>query len=95
MRPSSRDTSQPKIYKSPAAAAAAASVTAAYALSKTDNSHHPATAASNFVSPAINGRQADVDAKIATYRKEKSELESLLDGARVENSILHGKLVEI
>lgn len=95
MRPSSRDSSQPKIYQSPAAAAAAASVTAAYALSKSQNSHYPATAVSDFVSPAINGHQPDITAKIAIYRKEKSELESSLNGARAENSTLRGKLDEI
>lgn len=95
MRLSSRDSLQPKIYKSPAAAAAAASVTAAYALSKSENSHLSATSVSNFISPAINGYQSDIAAKIATYRKEKNELELLLSGARVENSTLRGKLDEI
>ncbi|CAM8961045.1 unnamed protein product [Rhodiola kirilowii] len=95
MRPRSRDSTQPKIYKSPAAAAAAASVTAAYALSKSENSHHPETVASNFVSPGNNGHQSDISTEIAAYKKEKSALELLVDGARAENSTLRGKLDEI
>uniref|UniRef100_A0A7N0TLY7 Acyl-CoA-binding domain-containing protein n=1 Tax=Kalanchoe fedtschenkoi TaxID=63787 RepID=A0A7N0TLY7_KALFE len=89
MRPRPRDSSQPKIYQSPAAAAAAASVTAAYALSKSANVHHPQTVGLKSVS------QADITAEIDAYRKELTELELLLNEAREENSTLLGKLDEI
>ncbi|KAK9283103.1 hypothetical protein L1049_011334 [Liquidambar formosana] len=48
MRPKPRDSSRPKIFQSPAAAAAAASVTAAYALTKSEKLDFTETNESNF-----------------------------------------------
>lgn len=48
MRLKPRDIPRPKIFQSPAAAAAAASVTAAYALAKSEKLDIPKTLSSKF-----------------------------------------------
>ncbi|XP_038711615.1 acyl-CoA-binding domain-containing protein 4-like isoform X2 [Tripterygium wilfordii] len=94
MRLKHRDSSRPKIFQSPAAAAAAASVTAAYALAKSeklDFSHF------NLSSKGVeNGLvKQDVTIEIDALKEEKKTLEMSLGEVRAENSRLCEKIDEV
>lgn len=94
MRPKLRDLKQPKIFQSPAAAAAAASVTAAYALSMTEKLDF-ATAESNSNGAEKIPSEQDVAVEVETIREEKTLLELSLTEVRTENSKLSGKIEEV
>ncbi|CAL5363428.1 unnamed protein product [Camellia sinensis] len=94
MRLKPRDSPHPKIFQSPAAAAAAASVTAAYALTHSGKSDFNKTEHSNIKVIQNNGSQHDLSIDINAIREEKTVLESALEEVRAENSILKGKVNE-
>ncbi|XP_015876662.2 acyl-CoA-binding domain-containing protein 6 [Ziziphus jujuba] len=93
LRPKLKDISRPKILQSPAAAAAAASVTAAYALSKTEKLDS-ATESSSKEAEKIPSEH-DVAGQIEAIREEKTLLELSLTEVRAENSKLTGEIEEI
>ncbi|KAG9456799.1 hypothetical protein H6P81_001307 [Aristolochia fimbriata] len=86
LKPKPRDSSRPKIFQSPAAAAAAASVSAAYAMSTF------ASKSSGFVNEK-SVEVIKVDESNA-LEAEKRKLESELSQVRFENSRLKGYLDE-
>lgn len=95
MRLKPEKSSHPKIFKSPAAAAAAASVTAAYAIAKSDKSDYPPPA-----NPTLNGignssSERDIRTRIDTIKEEKRKLESSVAETQVENSKLREKIDEV
>ncbi|KAK4776353.1 hypothetical protein SAY86_005041 [Trapa natans] len=84
-RPKPRESAPPKIFQSPAAAAAAASVIAAYALTKPEKtefieSDHSTKLVGNNVS------QQDTEAELSAIKEEKNALELSLAEVREENS---------
>ncbi|XVE99202.1 hypothetical protein REPUB_Repub03eG0176800 [Reevesia pubescens] len=90
-----RDSSHPKIFRSPAAAAAAASVTAAYALAKSEKLDFP-----QIINLKFNGFENDVPKKdisteIDVIKEEKKALELSLEEGRAENSRLREKIDEL
>lgn len=91
MRPKPIDTSRPKIFQSPAAAAAAASVTAAYALTKSDKFDFNQ---STFNVVEDKSSQHDLTIEIDAIKEEKKVLELSLEEARGENSTIRGKIEE-
>ncbi|XAR72154.1 hypothetical protein NMG60_11018695 [Bertholletia excelsa] len=93
MRPKPRDSPQPKILQSPAAAAAAASVTAAYAITKSGKDIAEVED-SNTKAAKANGYQHDISIDINASREEKKALESALQEVRTENSSLKAKIDE-
>ncbi|KAL5569474.1 hypothetical protein UlMin_026049 [Ulmus minor] len=94
LRPKPTDISRPKILQSPAAAAAAASVTAAYALSRTDKLNSPGRE-SNSKGVQTNLSKNDVTVEIEAIRKEKTVLELSVAEASTENSKLRGEIEEL
>ncbi|KAL8090335.1 hypothetical protein AgCh_039707 [Apium graveolens] len=86
MRPKSNDSTHAKIFKSPAAAAAAASVTAAYALTTPEKAAFTDTRVSNI--------EVDLSLEIKTVKEDKKLLESSLSEIQAENSALQAKLDE-
>lgn len=86
MRPKPRDSPHPKIFQSPAAAAAAASVTAAYALSKSGKLEFSEMEDLNIKLAQGNGSQWDLASGITAIREEKKMLESALAKVRADNS---------
>uniref|UniRef100_A0A5B7ANG1 Putative acyl-CoA-binding domain-containing protein 4 n=1 Tax=Davidia involucrata TaxID=16924 RepID=A0A5B7ANG1_DAVIN len=94
MKPKPRDSSQRKIFQSPAAAAAAASVTAAYALTKSGMFDFTEAEFSNYEVVQNNNSQRDLLIEINAIREEKVVLESSLAEVRAENSSLKGKIDE-
>lgn len=90
MRPKPRDSLHPKIFQSPAAAAAAASVTAAYALANPEKLDLSEKEDSNFKLVP----QQDVSAEISGVKEEKKKLESALQEVISENSTLKAKIEE-
>lgn len=90
MKPKPRDSLQPKIFQSPAAAAAAASVTAAYALSKSGKLDFAEREDSNFAVVA----EQDLSAEISSIREAKESLESSLREVTSESSALKAKIEE-
>ncbi|XP_057471623.1 acyl-CoA-binding domain-containing protein 4-like [Actinidia eriantha] len=94
MRPKQKDSPHPKIFQSPAAAAAAASVTAAYALTKSGAFDFNRTEDSSLKMIQKNGSQHDLSIEINAIREEKKVLESALEDVRAENSSLKGKVDE-
>lgn len=95
MRLKPRDTSRPKIFQSPAAAAAAASVTAAYALAKSEQLDFPPALDSNANGNGKSVTGLDVKPNIDAIKKEKEVLELSLAEVTAENSKLREKLDEI
>ncbi|CAH9055468.1 unnamed protein product [Cuscuta epithymum] len=95
MRPKPRDSSHPKILLSPAAAAAAASVTAAYALTKPEKFDSTARDDSNFKGIQNNTSQKNLSDEIGTIREEKERLESSLAEVTRENFSLKAKIEEV
>ncbi|KAG5533116.1 hypothetical protein RHGRI_027371 [Rhododendron griersonianum] len=94
MRPKPRDSPHPKIFQSPAAAAAAASVTAAYALSKSGKLEFSEMEDLNIKLAQGNGSQWDLASDITAIREEKKMLESALAKVRADNSSFKGKIDE-
>ncbi|MED6109042.1 hypothetical protein PIB30_029995 [Stylosanthes scabra] len=95
MRPKPRDSLRPKIFQSPAAAAAAASVTSAYALSKSEKLDFRQLDDINS-KPPINGHTVDdISGKVEAIKEEKRLLELSITEVRAENSKLgvQGQLV--
>ncbi|KAF1880206.1 hypothetical protein Lal_00022335 [Lupinus albus] len=95
LRPKARDSLRPKIFQSPAAAAAAASVSSAYALSKSEKL--------DFMQPddknskrSVNGHHLDdVTVKSEAIKEEKRLLELSIVEVRAENSRLRGEINEV
>ncbi|KAD5961927.1 hypothetical protein R6Q59_014532 [Mikania micrantha] len=86
MRPKPKDSKHSKIYQSPAAAAAAASVTAAYALTKSESL--------DFTT--INSKpKMDLSVAINVIKEEKKALELIIEEAKAENAELLKKLEEL
>lgn len=95
MRPKPRDSSRPKIFQSPAAAAAAASVTAAYALAKTEKLDF-----SMIEDGVSNGRQQNHSQpngaiELEAIREEKAKLDLTLSEVQSENSKLKQEIDEV
>lgn len=90
LRPKPRDALHPKIFQSPAAAAAAASVTAAYALANPEKLDLAEKEDSNFKLVY----EQDLSAEISAAREEKQKLESALQEVILENSTLKAKIEE-
>lgn len=86
MRPKPSDSAHSKIFQSPAAAAAAASVTAAYALTKSEKMIQPEPQDLNF--------KVDLSVEISAVKEDKKLLESSLLEIQTENSALQAKLGE-
>lgn len=86
MKPKPTNSSHPKIFQSPAAAAAAASVTAAYALTKPGKLDFAETEDSN--------NKVDLSVEINAIREAKKVIESSLVDVRAETSALKAKLEE-
>ncbi|VVB13200.1 unnamed protein product [Arabis nemorensis] len=95
MRLKPEKSSHPKIYKSPAAAAAAASVTAAYAIAKSDKSDYPPPAKPTLNGIGNNSSERDIRTRIDTIKEEKGKLESSVAETQVENSKLREKIDEV
>ncbi|KAK3023317.1 hypothetical protein RJ639_044539, partial [Escallonia herrerae] len=85
MRPKPRDSLNPKIFQSPAAAAAAASVTAAYALTKSGKLDY-AEKEDSF--------KVDLSVETNALREGNKMLESSVAETAAENSVLKAKLDE-
>ncbi|KAK7278611.1 hypothetical protein RJT34_23643 [Clitoria ternatea] len=95
MRPKAKDVLRPKIFQSPAAAAAAASVTSAYALSKSEKLDFMQLDDINS-KPSVNGHpQDDVTDKTEAIKEEKRLLELSIAEVRAENSKLGGEIEEL
>ncbi|KAM1157410.1 hypothetical protein TB2_027592 [Malus domestica] len=94
MMPKPRDSSQRKIFQSPAAAAAAASVTAAYALSKIENLDFK-TAELNSKGPESHHYEQDFTVEIEALTEEKSVLELSLAEVRTGNSRIGQNIEEV
>lgn len=84
MRPKPSYSAHAKIFRSPAAAAAAASVTAAYALTTSEKVAFTDTRGSNI--------EEDLSVEISTVKEDKKLLESSLLDIQTENSVLQVKL---
>ena len=94
MMPKPRDSSQPKIFQSPAAAAAAASVTAAYALSKIENLDFK-TAELNSKGSGNHHYEQDFTVEIEALTEKKSVLELSLAEVRTENYRIRQNIEEV
>ena len=95
MRPKPRDSLRPKIFQSPAAAAAAASVTSAYALSKSEKLDFRQLEDINS-KPPINGHPMDdISVKVEAIKEEKRLLELSITEVRAENTKLGGEIDEL
>lgn len=95
MRLKPRDSLHPKILMSPAAAAAAASVTAAYALTKPEVLDLTEREDSNFKEVQNDTTRKDLSAEINAIREEKKVLESSLAEVTAENSAVKAKIEEV
>ena len=95
MRPKAKDTMRPKIFQSPAAAAAAASVTSAYALSKSEKLDFIQLDDINSKLSANGHPKDDVTDKVEAIKEEKRLLELSIAEVRAENSKLGGEIEEI
>ncbi|XP_019441010.1 PREDICTED: acyl-CoA-binding domain-containing protein 4-like isoform X1 [Lupinus angustifolius] len=95
LRPKARDSLRPKIFQSPAAAAAAASVSSAYALSKSEKLDFMQLDDINS-KPSVNGhRLDDVTVKSEAIKEEKRLLELSIVEVKAENSRLRGEINEV
>ncbi|RVW97738.1 Acyl-CoA-binding domain-containing protein 5 [Vitis vinifera] len=95
MKPKPTDSTRPKIFQSPAAAAAAASVTAAYALAKSEKLDFIETEDSNFGGVKENNSAQDFSIEINAIREENKVLESSVAEVKAENSRLKEKIDDI
>lgn len=93
MRPKLRESAPPKIFQSQAAAAAAASVTAAYALTKPEKLEFSESVDSTKI-VENNVSQQDVVAELTAIKEEKNALELTLAEVREENSKRKEKISE-
>ncbi|KAK4404017.1 Acyl-CoA-binding domain-containing protein 4 [Sesamum angolense] len=89
-----KDSLHPKILQSPAAAAAAASVTAAYALAKAESLDFPEKEDSNAKVIQVDRSQQDHSVEINSIKEEKKALESSLTEVTNEISALKTKIDE-
>ncbi|GFQ03659.1 acyl-coa-binding domain-containing protein 4 [Phtheirospermum japonicum] len=95
MRIKPRDSLHPKILQSPAAAAAAASVTAAYAVAKSEPLDMTDKEDSNSrIIPVDTSRQQNLSVQINSIREEKKALESSLIEITTGNSAIKAKIEE-
>ena len=94
MRPKPNDSSQRKIFQSPAAAAAAASVTAAYALTKSEKLNFT-TVQSNSHGAENHRYEQDFTIDIEALREEKGVLELSLSEVRKENARVTQEIDEV
>lgn len=94
MRPKPNDSSQRKIFQSPAAAAAAASVTAAYALTKSEKLNFT-TVQSNSKGAENHRSEQDFTIDIEALREEKGVLELSLSEVRKENARVSQEIDEV
>ncbi|KAL6130317.1 hypothetical protein ACLB2K_068698 [Fragaria x ananassa] len=94
MRPKPNDSSQRKIFQSPAAAAAAASVTAAYALTKSEKLNFT-TVQSNSHGAENHRYEQDFTIDIEALREEKGVLELSLSEVRKENAKVTQEIDEV
>lgn len=94
MRPKAKNSSGPKIFQSPAAAAAAASVTAAYALTKSEKLDFKQLDDID-VKPTVNDHPIDVSVDIESFKKEKQVVELSLAEVKAENSKLRRDIDEV
>lgn len=85
MRPKPKDSKHPKIFQSPAAAAAAASVTAAYALAKSESLEF---------TTMDSKPKVDLSVEVNMIKGEKKTLESSVTEVKAVNSSLMEKLEE-
>lgn len=95
MRVKPRDSSHPKILQSPAAAAAAASVTAAYALAKPDLLNFIEKEDFNSKIIPVDTSQKDLSAEINKIKEEKKALELSIAEITAENSAIKTKIEEM
>ncbi|KAL1542364.1 acyl-CoA-binding domain-containing protein 6-like [Salvia divinorum] len=95
MRVKPRDYLQPKILQSPAAAAAAASVTTAYALAKPELLNLSEKEDSNSKIIPVDTSQKDISAEINSLKEEKKALELSLAEITASNSAIKTKIEEI
>ena len=95
MKPKRTDSTRPKIFQSPAAAAAAASVTAAYALAKSEKLEFIETDDSNFEGLRENNPVQDFSIEINAIREENKVLESSVAEVKAENSRVREKIDDI
>ncbi|KAI4346460.1 hypothetical protein L6164_007354 [Bauhinia variegata] len=95
MRPKPRDSLRPKIFQSPAAAAAAASVTAAYALTKSEKLDFIQLDDIKSKVSANGHPLEDVNVEIDAIKEEKRVLELSLEDVRAENSKVRGQIDEV
>ncbi|CAL5209047.1 unnamed protein product [Lathyrus oleraceus] len=95
MRPKAKNTLRPKIFQSPAAAAAAASVTSAYALSKSEKLDFTQLDVTNPKSSVNGHHQDDISVKIEAIKEEKRLLELSIAEVRAGNSKLGGEIHEV
>ncbi|KAM7268008.1 hypothetical protein ACFE04_010174 [Oxalis oulophora] len=96
MKIKARDLSRPKIFQSHAAAAAAASVTAAYALAKSEKVDFPEF--SHFNSNGLGNNLSEKEIRkidIDSIKEEKQVLESSLAEVRTENTKLRETIDEV
>lgn len=94
MKPKPSDSSRPKIFQSPAAAAAAASVTAAYALTKAEKLYFTKAEDSNSKGAGNILSEQNVRNDIKAIREEKNVLELSLEEVRAENNRIRGQIDE-
>ncbi|OMO87264.1 Kelch repeat type 1 [Corchorus capsularis] len=90
-----RDSSHPKIFQSPAAAAAAASVTAAYALAKSEKLDFPQLIDMKFNGVENNVPKKDINIEIDAIKEEKKVLELSIEEVRSENARLRERIDEL
>ncbi|XP_021902309.1 acyl-CoA-binding domain-containing protein 4 [Carica papaya] len=93
MRLKPRDSARPKIFQSPAAAAAAASVAAAYALAKSEKLDFSQPLALNLKEDAL--LKQDLTNEIDAIKEEKKVVELSLAEAQAENSRIREKINEV
>lgn len=94
LKPKARNSVQPRLFQSPAAAAAAASVTAAYALTTITekNKDHVVAAGANVMLPKVKNSKVIIDTDKLTL--ENKFLKSRLEEVTNENSRLKDSLDE-
>lgn len=95
MRVKPGDSLHPKIIQSPAAAAAAASVTAAYALAKPEILGFADKEDPNSKVILVDTSQQDISVEINSIREEKKALERSLVELTTESSALKTKIEEV
>lgn len=94
MKPKPRDSARPKIFQSPAAAAAAASVTAAYALTKAEKLDFTKAEDADSRGAENSVSEKDVTNGVKAIREEKNVLELSLAEVRAENTRIKGQIDE-